>query len=169
VNYRESYGMFACSGILFNHESPRRGPTFVTRKIARTVALIHAGLEEALYLGNLDAKRDWGYAPEYTEAMWLMLQHDRPADYVIGTGYTHTVRDFVEAAFAYVNLDWHDYVKVDPRYYRPTEVEALKADASKAAQELGWRHRTEFPELVALMLDAEIAALAEQNRSVGRS
>lgn len=156
VNYRESYGIFACCGILFNHESPRRGETFVTRKIARAAARIKQGIEDVLYLGNLDALRDWGYAPEYVEAMWQMLQQDTPADYVIGTGTCHSVRDFVELAFARVNLDWHDYVQIDPRYYRPAEVEALRADPSLARTRLGWQHRVELPELVGLMVDAEL-------------
>jgi GDPmannose 4,6-dehydratase len=156
VNYRESYGIFACSGILFNHESPRRGETFVTRKIARAVARIKSGLQEKLYLGNLEARRDWGYAPEYVEAMWMMLQEDVPNDYVIGTQSSYSVRDFVDLAFRHVNLDWHDYVLIDPLYYRPTEVDFLLADASKARRQLGWRHRVECPELVRIMVDAEL-------------
>jgi GDPmannose 4,6-dehydratase len=156
VNYRESYGMFAVSGILFNHESPRRGETFVTRKIARAAAHIKAGLQKKLYLGNLEAKRDWGYAPEYVEAMWRMLQQDDPRDYVIGTGETHTVLEFVQSAFAHAGLDWRDQVEIDPRYFRPAEVEALQADPAKARRELGWTHKTGFEDLVRLMVDAEL-------------
>jgi GDPmannose 4,6-dehydratase len=165
VNYRESYGIFACCGILFNHESPRRGETFVTRKIARAAAHIKYGLQRKLYLGNLEARRDWGYAPEYVEAMWLMLQQDQPRDYVIGTGDMHTVREFLEAAFRRLDLDWQEYVELDPRYQRPAEVEALQADPSRAHAELGWQHRVGFEELVAIMVDAEMAAL--QQRSSG--
>jgi GDPmannose 4,6-dehydratase len=166
VNYRESYGMFAVSGILFNHESPRRGETFVTRKIARAVALIKMGLQKTLYLGNLDALRDWGYAPEYVEAMWLMLQNDTPRDYVIGTGETHSVREFVELAFAHAGMEWESWVKVDPRYFRPAEVEALCADPSRAQDELGWRHRTSFEQLVRLMVDAELAEIRARRSGV---
>jgi GDPmannose 4,6-dehydratase len=162
VNYRESYNMFACSGILFNHESPRRGETFVTRKISRAVAHIKTGLQEKLYLGNMDAHRDWGYAPEYVEAMWLMLQQESPADYVIGTGATHSVREFVELAFSHVGLDWRKYVELDPRYYRPAEVDILQADASKARAALRWRHTVDFKELVTLMVDADLAELAQR-------
>jgi len=169
VNYRESYGMFACSGILFNHESPRRGETFVTRKIARAVARIKAGLEQRLFLGNLDARRDWGYAPEYVEAMWMMLQQGQPGDYVIGTGETHSVKEFVESAFTHVGLEWQKYVQIDPRYYRPADVDALLADPEKARTELGWTHRTGFRELVKLMVDAEVAALSAPERSLGRA
>jgi GDPmannose 4,6-dehydratase len=157
VNYRESYDMFACSGILFNHESPRRGETFVTRKIARAAARIKGGLQEKLYLGNLEARRDWGYAPEYVEAMWMMLQQDTPNDYVIGTESSYSVRKFVELAFRHLDLDWHDYVVIDPLYYRPTEVDFLLADAAKARQQLGWRHTVELPDLVRIMVDAELA------------
>jgi GDPmannose 4,6-dehydratase len=156
VNYRESYGLFAVSGILFNHESPRRGETFVTRKIAMGVADIHFGLRNKLYMGNLDAQRDWGYAPEYVEAMWLMLQAGTAEDYVVGTGETHSVREFLELAFARVGRDWREHVEIDPRYLRPAEVDALQADPAKAQEKLGWRHRTAFPELVALMVDAEL-------------
>jgi GDPmannose 4,6-dehydratase len=159
VNYRESYGIFACNGILFNHESPRRGETFVTRKITRAVAGIRAGLQDSVYLGNLDAKRDWGYAKEYVEAMWLMLQHHEPDDYIIATGETHSVREFVEAAFSYAGLDWRDYVQIDPKYYRPAEVDLLIGDASKAKRKLGWEPRTTFKELVRFMVDADSAAL----------
>jgi len=158
VNYRESYGIFACNGILFNHESPRRGETFVTRKITRAVAEIKAGRQNKLYLGNLDAKRDWGYAKEYVEAMWLMLQQDEPDDYVIATGETHSVREFLDEAFGYVGLDWHDYVETDPRYFRPAEVDLLVGDASKAKRKLGWQPRTTFKELVRLMVDADMEA-----------
>ena len=159
VNYRESYDMFATSGILFNHESPRRGETFVTRKIARAVALIKMGLEDKLYLGNMDAKRDWGFAPEYVEAMWLMLQQDAPDDFVIGTGETHSVKEFVEAAFGHVNLEWEKFVAYDPRYNRPAEVDALLADPSTARNVLNWTHKVGFNELVEIMVDAELAAL----------
>jgi len=159
VNYRESYKMFASNGILFNHESPRRGETFVSRKISRAVARIKMGLDNALYLGNLKAKRDWGYAPEYVEAMWLMLQQEKPGDYVIATGETHTVEEFVESAFSHVGLDWHQYVKVDPRYFRPAEVELLIGDASKAKRELGWVPRTKFKELVQIMVDSDLEEL----------
>jgi GDPmannose 4,6-dehydratase len=167
VNYRESYGMFATSGILFNHESPRRGETFVTRKVARAAARIKAGLDSRLYLGNLDARRDWGYAPEYVEAMWLMLQQETPGDYVVGTGETHSVREFVELAFEHVGLDWREYVEIDPRYYRPADVDALLADPSKVQRELGWTHKTGFRELVQLMVDAETTALAVPEKQIG--
>ena len=156
--YCEGYGIFACNGILFNHESPRRGETFVTRKITRALAQILSGQQHYLYLGNLEAMRDWGYAPEYVEAMWLMLQQDKPVDYVIGTGQSHSVKDFLEAAFSYVNLDWHEYVKIDPRYYRPAEVELLLADPAKAKRELGWQAKVGFKELVRLMVDADLEA-----------
>lgn len=159
ANYRESYNLFACGGILFNHESPRRGETFVTRKITRAAARIRMGLQKKLYLGNLEARRDWGYAPEYVEAMWMMLQQEEPTDYVIGTGESHSVRDFLEAAFARVDLDWRAFVEIDPRYFRPTEVENLVADTTKARAELGWRHCVGFRELVHIMVDAELAAL----------
>jgi GDPmannose 4,6-dehydratase len=159
VNYRESYGIHASCGILFNHESPRRGETFVTRKIARAAARIKLGLESKLYMGNLSARRDWGYAPEYVEAMWRMLQQDKPDDYVIGTGKTHSVEDFLLLAFSHLNLDWHDYVAIDPQYYRPTEVECLLADASKAKERLEWAYETELDQLVRIMVDAEMTAL----------
>jgi len=152
VQYREAHGLYACNGILFNHESPRRGATFVTRKITRGIAQILAGEAQKLYLGNLDAKRDWGYAKEYVHAMWTMLQQDRPDDYVIATGETHSVREFVEEAFGLVGLDWEKYVEIDPRYFRPTEVELLLGDASKAESFLGWKPRTTFHELVKIML-----------------
>jgi len=157
-NYREAYGMFACNGILFNHESPRRGETFVTRKITRAVARIVKGEQQKLYLGNLDAQRDWGYAPEYVEAMWRMLQHEQPEDFVIATGETHSVREFLDVAFTHVGLDWNRYVEIDPRYYRPTEVDLLQGDASKAARVLGWRPNTSFRQLVQIMVDADLAA-----------
>src|SRR5262247_1847000 len=154
VNYRESYGLFACNGILFNHESPRRGETFVTRKITRAVARIQAGLDDRVYLGNLEAKRDWGYAKEYVAAMWLMLQQDQPGDYVIATGEAHSVLELVKQAFDYVALDWTKYVRKDPRYFRPSEVDLLIGDASKARKFLGWQPRTTFRDLVELMVDA---------------
>lgn len=159
VNYRESYGIFACNGILFNHESPRRGETFVTRKITRAVAHIKAGLQDKLYLGNLNAKRDWGYAKEYVEAMWLMLQQDAPDDYVIATGETHSVRDFLEEAFAYAGLDWQAHVEIDPKYYRPAEVDLLIGDAGKAKSKMGWEPKTTFRDLVRLMVDADLKLL----------
>jgi len=159
INYRESYGMHASNGILFNHESPRRGEGFVTRKITRAVAHIVAGLEEKLYLGNLDAKRDWGYAREYVEAMWHMLQQNEPGEYVIATGETHSVREFLEEAFGQVGLDWEKYVAIDPRYLRPTEVDLLVGDASKAQRHLGWKPATTFKSLVKLMVQADIDLL----------
>jgi len=159
VQYREAYDLFTVNGILFNHESPRRGRTFVTRKITRAIAEIVAGREQKVYLGNLEARRDWGYAPEYVEAMWLMLQQERPEDFVIATGEMHTVREFVEAAFGLVGLRWQDHVVVDPTYFRPTEVDELQGDASKAADRLGWRPRTRFPELVRIMVEADLAAV----------
>jgi GDPmannose 4,6-dehydratase len=162
VNYREAYGMFACNGILFNHESVRRGETFVTRKITRAVARIKGGLQDKLYLGNLDAKRDWGYAPEYVEAMWLMLQQDQPEDFVIATGETHTVKDFVELAFDRVGLDWEAHVEIDPRYFRPAEVDTLLGDPSKARERLGWSATRSFEDLVALMVDADIQLLEDE-------
>ncbi len=156
VNYREAYNIFACNGILFNHESPRRGGTFVSRKITRGVARIVAKKQEKIYLGNLDARRDWGYAPEYVEVMWRMLQQEKPDDYVIATGETHTVREFVEEAFKLVNLDWQKYVAKDPYYYRPTEVDFLIGDASKAKQKLGWEPKVKFKELVKIMVEADL-------------
>ena len=155
-NYREAYHIFACNGILFNHESPRRGETFVTRKITRGLARILAGKDKKIYLGNLDSKRDWGYAPDYVEAMWLMLQQGKPADYVIGTGQTHSVKEFLEEAFAYAGLDWKKYVEIDSRYFRPTEVELLLADSSKARRELGWNPRITFKELTKIMVDSDM-------------
>jgi len=159
VNYRESYGLYTCNGILFNHESPRRGETFVTRKITRAVAAIKKGLEKDLYLGNMDAKRDWGYAPEYVEGMWRMLQQETPDDYVLATNETHTVREFVEAAFGHAGLNWQDHVKYDARYERPAEVELLIGDPAKAKAQLGWEPTTKFDGLVKIMVDADIAAL----------
>jgi GDPmannose 4,6-dehydratase len=159
LNYRQGYGLFACNGILFNHESPRRGETFVSRKITRAVAHILADRQRYLYLGNLDAKRDWGFAPEYVEAMWLMLQLEVPWDYVLGTGETHSVREFLEEAFAYVGLDWQEYVRIDPRYFRPTDVEMLIADSARARRELGWSPKVAFRELVRIMVDADAEAL----------
>jgi GDPmannose 4,6-dehydratase len=161
VNCREAYGMHATNGILFNHESPRRGEGFVTRKITRAVAHIKAGLQNKLYLGNLDAKRDWGYAKEYVEAMWLMLQQDQPDDYVVATGETHSVREFLEESFAYAGLDWTKYVELDPRYLRPSEVDLLIGDASKAKRQLNWEPKTKFKELVRLMVDADIQLLKD--------
>ena len=158
VNYRESYGIFACNGILFNHESPRRGETFVTRKVTRAVGRIKAGLEDKVHLGNLEAKRDWGYAKEYVEAMWLMLQQEEPADYVVATGETHSVRELLEEAFAYAGLDWRKHLAIDERYYRPAEVDLLIGDASKARSKLGWEAKTKFKELVRLMVDADMEA-----------
>jgi GDPmannose 4,6-dehydratase len=165
VNYREAYNMFACSGILFNHESPRRGETFVTRKITKAAARIKLGLQEDLYLGNLDAKRDWGFAGDYVEAMWLMLQQPVPDDYVIGTGETHTVREFLEVAFGHLGLDWKRHVKIDPRYYRPTEVDLLIGDASYAKKSLGWEPKVRFKELTTMMVEADIRM--EQERLQG--
>jgi GDPmannose 4,6-dehydratase len=155
VNYREAYNLFACNGILFNHESPRRGETFVTRKITRAATRIKEGLQDKLYLGNLDAKRDWGYAKEYVEAMWLMLQSEEPNDYVIATNETHTIREFLEVAFGYLDLNWQDYVEIDPRYFRPTEVDLLMGDYSKARDLLGWEPKTTFADLTQLMVDAD--------------
>lgn len=155
-NYREAYGFFATNGILFNHESPRRGETFVTRKITRAATRIKCGLQDVLYLGNLEAKRDWGYAPDYVEAMWLMLQAEEPDDYVIATGETHSIRDFLDRAFGCLDLDWRDYVKTDARYERPSEVDLLIGDPSKAAQRLGWRPTVGFEELVRIMVDADM-------------
>ena len=163
VNYRESYGLFACNGILFNHESPRRGETFVSRKITRAVAHIKAGLQDKLYLGNLEAKRDWGYAREYVEAMWLMLQQEEPADFVIATGETHSVKELLEEAFSCVGLDWRSYVGIDPKYYRPAEVDLLIGDASKARRVLGWKPATTFKQLVQMMVKADMLLLQEHS------
>jgi GDPmannose 4,6-dehydratase len=158
VNYRESYGLFACNGILFNHESERRGETFVTRKITRAVARILVGEQDKLYLGNLDSKRDWGYAKDYVKAMWLMLQQETPDDYVIATNETHSIKEFLEIAFNYVNLDWQKYVVFDPRYLRPAEVDILIGDSTKARTQLGWQPSVTFEELVKLMVDHDIQA-----------
>jgi GDPmannose 4,6-dehydratase len=162
VNYREAYGMFASNGILFNHESERRGETFVTRKITRAVARIKHGLQDKLYLGNLDARRDWGYAPDYVDAMWRMLQVDEPDDFVVATGEAHTVREFLEQAFRHAGLEWEPHVEIDPRYFRPSEVDALLGDASKARDTLGWEPRVGFGELVQLMVEADMVALEDQ-------
>jgi len=159
VNYRESYRIFASNGILFNHESPRRGETFVTRKITRAIANILANNQKKLYLGNLEAKRDWGYAPEYVEAMWLMLQQDKPEDFVIGTGEAHSVKDFLQEAFSYVNLNWREYVKTDSRYLRPQDIDFLLSDASKAKKKLNWSPRITFQELIKIMMDHDLKAL----------
>jgi GDPmannose 4,6-dehydratase len=156
VNYRESYGMFACNGILFNHESERRGETFVSRKISRAATRIKMGLQEKLYMGNLEARRDWGYAKDYVEAMWLMLNADKADDYVIATGETHSVREFIERAFGYLDLDWQRYVEIDPRYFRPAEVDLLLGDAGKARRELGWEPKVTFDQLVKLMVDHDL-------------
>jgi GDPmannose 4,6-dehydratase len=161
VNYRESYDLFACSGILFNHESERRGLEFVTHKITRMVARIKLELDDELRLGNLEARRDWGYAPDYVRAMWLMLQHDQPDDYVVATGETHSVREFCQEAFGYVGLDWEKYVVVDPRFYRPAEVDLLVGDASKAGRILGWEPSVTFKELVRIMVDADLEQLQQ--------
>ncbi|MHC4474826.1 MAG: GDP-mannose 4,6-dehydratase [Planctomycetota bacterium] len=156
VNYREAYGLFACNGILFNHESPRRGETFVTRKITRAATRIKLGLQDKLYLGNLDARRDWGFAGDYVEAMWLMLQQDEPADYVVATGQNHSVREFLAEVSGCLELDWHDYVEIDPRYFRPTEVDVLLGDPSKAKRVLGWEPNVGFKELAKMMTDADL-------------
>jgi GDPmannose 4,6-dehydratase len=166
VNYRESYGLFACNGILFNHESERRGETFVSRKITRAATRIKVGLQEKLYMGNLDARRDWGYARDYVEAMWMMMQVDNPDDYVIATGETHSVREFLERAFSSLDLDWQKYVEVDPRYFRPAEVDLLLGDASKARSQLGWEPKVTFDELVKLMVDHDLE-LAKQEAQAG--
>ncbi|MBD3672293.1 MAG: GDP-mannose 4,6-dehydratase [Planctomycetaceae bacterium] len=163
VNYREAYGLFISNGILFNHESPRRGETFVTRKITRAATRIKLGLQDKLYLGNLDAKRDWGHARDYVEAMWLMLQAEKPDDYVIGTNETHSIREFLELAFGQIDLDWNNYVEIDPRYYRPAEVDLLQGDYSKAERELGWHPRTSFKELVEQMVESDLD-LAEREK-----
>lgn len=168
VNYRESYGLFACNGILFNHESPRRGETFVTRKITRAAAHIQAGLQDKLFLGNLDAKRDWGYAKEYVEAMWLMLQQDQPDDYVIATNETHSVREFLEGAFGHAGLDWRKHVEIDENYFRPAEVDMLIGDYSKAKRKLGWQPKTTFNDLVKLMVDADIRLVKDHLAGRGR-
>lgn len=162
VNYREAYGLYAANGILFNHESPRRGETFVTRKITRAVARIKAGLQDKLFLGNLDAERDWGYAPDYVQAMWLMLQAPEPDDYVVATGESHTVRELLELAFTRVGMDWRQHVEVDPRYFRPAEVDSLRGDAAKAREQLGWTPTVGFEELVRIMVDADVQLLDDE-------
>ena len=159
INYREAYDMYAANGILFNHESPRRGPTFLSRKVTRAVARIKAGLQQKVYLGNLDSRRDYGYTPEYVEVMWQMLQQDQPEDFVIGTGIAPTIREFVEEAFAYAGMDWQDYVEIDPRYFRPTEVDYLLADPSKARSQLGWEPRIAYKKLIPIMVDADLEAV----------
>lgn len=158
-NYREAYNLFACNGVLFNHESPRRGENFVTRKVSRGIAYILAQKQDYIYLGNLEAKRDWGYTPEYVEFMWKMLQCEQPNDFVIGIDETHSVREFVEVAFSYVGLDWENYVKVESRYFRPTEVDELTADSSRAREKLGWEPKVKFNELVKIMVDADMRAV----------
>ncbi len=167
-NYREGYNLFACNGILFNHESPRRGETFVTRKISRAIAHIIAGRQQLLFLGNLNARRDWGYAPEYVEAIWRILQMDDPRDYVIGTGECHSVREFLEEAFDYVGLDWEQYVRIDSRYFRPTDVDLLLADPSRACSDLGWNPKVTFKELVWIMVDADMEAQGLRSPGKGR-
>ncbi|MES0344258.1 MAG: GDP-mannose 4,6-dehydratase [Anaerolineales bacterium] len=159
VNYREAYDMFAANGILFNHESPRRGPTFLSRKVTRAVARIKAGLQQKVYLGNLDSRRDYGYTPEYVEVMWQILQQDQPDDFVIGTGVAPTIREFVEEAFAYADMDWQEYVEIDPRYFRPTEVDYLHADPSKARRQLGWEPKITYKKLVPIMVDADLETI----------
>jgi GDPmannose 4,6-dehydratase len=163
VNYREAYGLFACKGILFNHESPRRGETFVTRKITRAAARIKLGLQDKLYLGNLDAKRDWGFAGDYVETMWLMLQQESGDDYIIATGETHSVREFLDEVFGHLDLDWQKYVEIDSRYIRPTEVDFLQGDSSKARKVLGWEPKVTFKELAKMMTDADME-LAEHEK-----
>jgi len=165
VNYRESYDLFACNGILFNHESPRRGETFVSRKITRAATRIKLGLENKLYLGNLEARRDWGYAKDYVEAMWLMMQQTEPDDFVIATGEAHSVREFLDETFGYLDLDWHEYVEIDPRYYRPTEVDLLIGDASKARRAFGWEPKISFRDMVRLMVDHDLKT-AHRERAV---
>jgi GDPmannose 4,6-dehydratase len=158
TNYREGYGLFACNGILFNHESPRRGETFVSRKITKAAARIKLGKQDKVFLGNLDAKRDWGYAKDYMDAIWLMMQQEKADDYVIATGETHSVRELLDETFGHLDLDWKKYVEIDPRYYRPTEVDALQGDASKAREKLGWEPKVRFQELVRLMVEADLHA-----------
>jgi GDPmannose 4,6-dehydratase len=164
VNYREGYNLFAANGILFNHESPRRGETFVTRKITKAAARIKIGIQDKLFLGNLDARRDWGYAGDYVEAIWRILQQPKAADYVIATGDTHSVRDFLDEAFGYLDLDWKSYVEIDPRYYRPTEVDVLKGNFSKAKLELGWEPKVHFKQLVRMMIDNDLQEEKRKNR-----
>ena len=162
INYREAYDLYACNGILFNHESPRRGEQFVTRKITRAVGRIREGFQDKLYLGNLDARRDWGYARDYVEAMWLMLQQDEPDDFVIATGKSHSIRDCLEIAFGHVDLNWEDYVEIDPRYFRPTDVSFLQGDCTKARKQLGWEPSTSFDELIRIMVDADCDLAARE-------
>ena len=169
VNYRESYGTFATNGILFNHESPRRGETFVTRKITRGIANIKFGLDDKLYLGNLDAKRDWGFAGDYVEGMWMMMQQAEPDDYVLATGETHSVREFLDLAFDYAGLDWKKHVEIDPRYFRPAEVDLLLGDSTKARKKLGWQPRVSFPELVRMMVDADLELIRARVHGTGAS
>ena len=164
VNYREGYDLFACNGILFNHESPRRGETFVSRKITKAAARIKTGIQDKLFLGNIDARRDWGFAGDYVEAIWRMIQQPRPDDYVIATGKTHSVRDFLDEAFGYVDLDWKKYVEIDPRYYRPTEVDVLQGDFSKAKREIGWEPKVGFQKLVRMMVDHDLQQEKRKNR-----
>jgi GDPmannose 4,6-dehydratase len=166
VNYREAYGLYVVNGILFNHESPRRGETFVTRKVTRAASRIKLGAQKQLAMGNLDAKRDWGFAGDYVRAMWLMLQQEKPDDYVVATGESHTVRELCEMAFGHVGLDYRKHVDIDPRYYRPTEVDDLRGDWSKAARVLGWKPRTSFKELVRLMMESDLK-LAEREQRAG--
>ncbi len=166
--YRDGYGIFATNGILFNHESPRRGETFVTRKITRALSNIVAGTQKRLFLGNLDAKRDWGYAPDYVAAMWKLLQHDTPGDFVIGTGEAHSVREFLDEAFGYLNLDWKEFVQIDPRYFRPNEVDYLLADPSKAIREIGWTPRITFKDLVKIMVDADMELVGLESPGEGK-
>ncbi len=167
-NYREAYGLFACNGILFNHESPRRGETFVTRKITRALANIVYKRQQELFLGNLEARRDWGYAGDYVEAMWLMMQQLEADDYVIATGETHSVKEFLDEAFAYAGLDWQQFVKMDQRYLRPTEVDVLQGDAVKARTQLGWKPRVTFSQLVRMMVDADLALVKQEVEGTGR-
>jgi GDPmannose 4,6-dehydratase len=169
VNYREAYNLFISNGILFNHESPRRGETFVTRKITRAVSRIKAGLQKKLYLGNLEARRDWGFAGDYVEAMWAMLQHSEPGDFVVATGESYSVRQFLEEAFSYVGLDWQEYVEVDPLYFRPTEVDYLLGDSTKARSVLGWRPQTNFRQLVRMMVDADLKLAMDEHLIADRT
>jgi GDPmannose 4,6-dehydratase len=169
VNYREAYRIFACNGILFNHESPRRGETFVTRKITMALARIKHGLQDQLFLGNLEARRDWGFAGDYVEAMWLMLQQDKPDDYVIATGQTHSVKEFLEEAFDYAGLDWRKYVRIDKRYFRPTEVDLLRGDSTKAGKKLQWKPKVDFRQLVRMMVDADMALVERQVHGTKKS
>lgn len=168
INYRESYCMFACNGILFNHESPRRGETFLPRKVTRGIARIKSGLDKKIYLGNLDARRDWGFAPEYVECMWRILQQDEPDDYVIGTGESHSVREFVEEAFGYADMDWKKYIETDPRYYRPAEVDFLKADITKAKKKLGWEPKIKFHDLIKIMVDYDLEFFGLPSKGEGK-